>query len=149
MPPRIGPVGAPEFADKLAKLCLRPHAHSSSSSRILDPFAPLNRSASHVNLVQQNHAGATATTPATTTTIAHRRIGIAVSGGVDSMALVTLLARHYRSAISYASATDDHGIQDPGTVQLHGLIVDHKLRDESTTESRYVANEISKQGTGD
>ncbi|GJJ77796.1 tRNA(Ile)-lysidine synthase [Entomortierella parvispora] len=153
MPPRIGPISAPEFADRLAKLCLRPPAHASSSPRILDPFASLKRPVSHSNLVQQGHAAAAATTTTatiTTTTMTTAmpplRIGIAVSGGVDSMALVTLLARHYRSALNHTSAAVNPGTPEAGTVQLHGLIVDHKLRDESTAESRYVANEISKQG---
>ncbi|KAF9959008.1 hypothetical protein BGZ72_010448 [Mortierella alpina] len=59
-------------------------------------------------------------------------IGIAVSGGVDSMALATLLARHYSF---------------PGsTTRLHALIVDHKLRDSSTTEAAYVAQQVQLLG---
>ncbi|KAF9426435.1 hypothetical protein BGZ76_002765 [Entomortierella beljakovae] len=58
-----------------------------------------------------------------------RNIGIAVSGGVDSMALATLLAGYYR---------------DCKTVNLHALIVDHKLRDDSTEEANFVAALVEK-----
>lgn len=58
-----------------------------------------------------------------------RNVGIAVSGGVDSMALATLLARHY----SLQSST-----------RLHAFIVDHKLRDNSTEEANYVAQQVQK-----
>jgi hypothetical protein len=59
-----------------------------------------------------------------------RNVGIAVSGGVDSMALATLLARHY-------------SLQGSST-RLHALIVDHKLRDNSTEEANYVAHQVQK-----
>ncbi|KAG0292077.1 hypothetical protein BGZ96_004564 [Linnemannia gamsii] len=58
-----------------------------------------------------------------------RNVGIAVSGGVDSMALATLLARHY----SLQSNT-----------RLHAFIVDHKLRNNSTEEANYVAQQVQK-----
>ncbi|KAG0039860.1 hypothetical protein BGZ82_006412 [Podila clonocystis] len=62
-----------------------------------------------------------------------RSIGIAVSGGVDSMALATLLSRH---------------VQDQRDalvrIQLHAMIVDHKLRDNSTEEANYVAEQIKR-----
>ncbi|KAG0056346.1 hypothetical protein BGZ83_005465 [Gryganskiella cystojenkinii] len=111
-------ISAKEFAVQLAKVS-RPSLRA-LSPRILDPLASLTGKTPQLH---SNHA--TAAQP--------RRIGIAVSGGVDSMALVTLLARHYRSSIESA-------------VQLHGFIVDHKLRDESTIESQFVAKEIAKQG---
>ncbi|KAF9114323.1 hypothetical protein BGX27_011143 [Mortierella sp. AM989] len=60
-----------------------------------------------------------------------QNIGIAVSGGVDSMALVTLLARHYRSFKN-----------DSKDTKLHALIVDHKLRDNSTEEAAFVAEQV-------
>ncbi|KAF8945378.1 hypothetical protein BGZ47_002794 [Haplosporangium gracile] len=64
-----------------------------------------------------------------------RNIGIAVSGGVDSMALATLLARHY--------SPQSHGINGTMT-RLHAFIVDHKLRDNSTEEAHYVAQQVQK-----
>ncbi|KAF9152719.1 hypothetical protein BG015_004813 [Linnemannia schmuckeri] len=65
---------------------------------------------------------------------AERNIGIAVSGGVDSMALATLLARHYPQS---------PGIN--GTVtRLHAFIVNHRLRDNSTEEADYVAQQVQK-----
>ena len=64
-----------------------------------------------------------------------RNIGIAVSGGVDSMALATLLARHVRS--------QRNSLQ---RIQLHAMIVDHKLRDNSTEEASYVAEQIRRLG---
>ncbi|KAF9924599.1 hypothetical protein FBU30_005447 [Linnemannia zychae] len=61
-----------------------------------------------------------------------RNVGIAVSGGVDSMALATLMAQHY-------------SLQDDGRkTSLHAFIVDHKLRDNSTEEANYVAKQIQK-----
>ncbi|CAO3569675.1 unnamed protein product [Mortierella alpina] len=61
-----------------------------------------------------------------------RDMAIAVSGGVDSMALATLMARHYSS---------------PGsTTRLHALIVDHKLRDNSTAEAAFVAQQVQLLG---
>lgn len=56
-----------------------------------------------------------------------KAVGIAVSGGVDSMALATLYARS-RSA---------------GLPPLHGFIIDHKARPESTVEAQWVAQELS------
>lgn len=51
------------------------------------------------------------------------------------MALVTLLARHYRSL-------------DVGNhkTRLHAFIVDHKLRDNSTEEAEFVAEQVRKLG---
>ncbi|KAF8969762.1 hypothetical protein BGZ46_010629 [Entomortierella lignicola] len=63
-----------------------------------------------------------------------RNIGIAVSGGVDSMALVTLLARHYQSQ------RNDYS----NVANLHAFIVDHKLRDNSTEEATFVAEQVQK-----
>ncbi|KAF9307315.1 hypothetical protein BGZ74_007126 [Mortierella antarctica] len=62
-----------------------------------------------------------------------RSIGIAVSGGVDSMALATLLSRHVQD------------LRDSfQKIQLHAMIVDHKLRDNSTEEANYVAEQIRR-----
>ncbi|KAG9321849.1 hypothetical protein KVV02_005303 [Mortierella alpina] len=81
------------------------------------------------------HRHRTATATASTDAVAstqHRDMAIAVSGGVDSMALATLLARHYSS---------------PGsTTRLHALIVDHKLRDTSTAEAAFVAQQVQLLG---
>ncbi|KAF9128350.1 hypothetical protein BGW39_005159, partial [Mortierella sp. 14UC] len=68
---------------------------------------------------------------------AEKSVGIAVSGGVDSMALATLLARHYTS--QYGTGT----IATTRT-RLHAFIVDHKLRDNSTEEASYVAQQVQK-----
>ena len=144
MPTRIGPISAKEFTERLAKLCLPQPASTSLAPRILDPFtSALTRP------VLQNQP--LSTSPSLhdnkPTTLRPRRIGIAVSGGVDSMALVSLLARHYESVLNptFENFTSAAATAQP-KVQLHGFIVDHKLRDESTTESRYVAKQISKQG---
>ncbi|KAK5815096.1 PP-loop family-domain-containing protein [Linnemannia elongata] len=65
-----------------------------------------------------------------------QNVGIAVSGGVDSMALATLLARHY--------SLQSRGSIDSTTTKLHAFIVDHKLRDNSTEEANYVAQQVQK-----
>ncbi|KAG0032900.1 hypothetical protein BGZ81_009848 [Podila clonocystis] len=62
-----------------------------------------------------------------------RSIGIAVSGGVDSMALATLLSRHVQDQRDALER-----------IQLHAMIVDHKLRDNSTEEANYVAEQIRR-----
>ncbi|KAF2447538.1 hypothetical protein P171DRAFT_518627 [Karstenula rhodostoma CBS 690.94] len=58
-------------------------------------------------------------------------VGIAVSGGVDSMALATLYSKCKRSH------------QLPG---LHGIIVDHKARPGSSEEAEWVAGQLSTLG---
>ncbi|KAF9137418.1 hypothetical protein BGX30_010264 [Mortierella sp. GBA39] len=67
---------------------------------------------------------------------ADRNVGIAVSGGVDSMALATLLSRHY--------SPQSRSTNDSTTTRLHAFIVDHKLRDNSTEEANYVARQVQK-----
>ena len=67
---------------------------------------------------------------------AERNVGIAVSGGVDSMALATLLARYYSS--------QSRGTNGSTTTRLHAFIVDHKLRVNSTEEANYVAQQVQK-----
>lgn len=54
-------------------------------------------------------------------------VGLAVSGGVDSMALATLYANCKR----------------PQLPKLHGIIIDHKARPESTEEAQWVAEQLS------
>lgn len=69
-----------------------------------------------------------------------RNVGIAVSGGVDSMALATLLARHY--------SLQSRGTNGSTSTRLHAFIVDHKLRDNSTEEANYVAQQVQKLSKG-
>ncbi|KAF1915211.1 PP-loop family-domain-containing protein [Ampelomyces quisqualis] len=57
-----------------------------------------------------------------------RPLGFAVSGGVDSMALVSLYARARQTHVHLA--------------QAHGFIVDHKVRPESTEEAEWVAEQL-------
>lgn len=57
-------------------------------------------------------------------------IGLAISGGVDSMALASLSAR-------FAGEND-------WSPELFGFIVDHKMRPESTEEALHVADELAK-----
>ena len=56
-------------------------------------------------------------------------VGLAVSGGVDSMALATLYAKY----------------RHEGLPELHGFIIDHKARPESAEEARWVADQLSKR----
>jgi len=60
-------------------------------------------------------------------------VGLAISGGVDSMALATLYSTIHRTV---------EGLPVP-----HCIIVDHKARPESTEEAKWVAEELrSKRG---
>jgi tRNA(Ile)-lysidine synthetase-like protein len=59
------------------------------------------------------------------------RIGLAVSGGVDSMALAALLAN---------AARKYDGFPEP-----YAFIVDHKLRKESSEEARWVAEQLAEK----
>ncbi|KAF9583228.1 hypothetical protein BGW38_009976 [Lunasporangiospora selenospora] len=71
-----------------------------------------------------------------------KNIGIAVSGGVDSMALVTMLCQHFaKTPRQFPGAI---GSNNFGSIRLHALIVDHKLRDNSTEEARFVARQVQK-----
>ncbi|KAF9949144.1 hypothetical protein BGZ70_001911 [Mortierella alpina] len=80
----------------------------------------------------QRHRTTTIASDDAVTSRRARDMAIAVSGGVDSMALATLLARHYSS---------------PGnTTRLHALIVDHKLRNSSTAEAAFVAQQVQLLG---
>ena len=56
-------------------------------------------------------------------------VGLAVSGGVDSMALATLYAKY----------------RNEGMPDLHGFIIDHKARPESAKEARWVADQLNKR----
>jgi tRNA(Ile)-lysidine synthase len=59
------------------------------------------------------------------------RLGLAISGGVDSMALASLYAR--------AKKTNKF------LPQAHGFIVDHKARPDSTEEANWVAEQLRSQ----
>lgn len=54
--------------------------------------------------------------------------GIAISGGVDSMALAALYAQSR--------------LEDPKLPIPHGFIVDHKVRPESTEEAKWVSQQL-------
>jgi tRNA(Ile)-lysidine synthase len=58
-------------------------------------------------------------------------IGLAVSGGVDSMALATLCKKLFESQHE--------------NVELKAFIVDHKIRRESTMEAYKVANVLQQK----
>ncbi|KAG0644313.1 mitochondrial tRNA-lysidine synthetase [Tuber brumale] len=62
------------------------------------------------------------------------RLGIALSGGVDSMALAYLTSRLFSSHSEPPSA-------------IHAFIVDHKARPESTAEARTIA-QLAKENYG-
>ncbi|KAI4913166.1 hypothetical protein J4E85_010899 [Alternaria conjuncta] len=55
-------------------------------------------------------------------------LGIAISGGVDSMALAALYAQSR--------------LEDPKLPIPHGFIVDHKVRPESTEEAKWVSQQL-------
>lgn len=65
-------------------------------------------------------------------TMHDRSIGLAVSGGSDSMALLALAA-HYRET-------------SLGGVHIHAVTVDHGLRPEAAAEARFVARACAKLG---
>ncbi|OAG13111.1 uncharacterized protein CC84DRAFT_1160330 [Paraphaeosphaeria sporulosa] len=58
-------------------------------------------------------------------------VGLAVSGGVDSMAIATL----------YSRCKQSHRLPD-----LHGIIVDHKARPGSGQEAQWVAEQLATLG---
>ncbi|CAI6254634.1 unnamed protein product [Periconia digitata] len=67
-------------------------------------------------------------------------IGLAVSGGVDSMALATLYNEYRISTLTL------NGLGDADTPpELHGFVVDHKKRPESTEEAEWVAEQLRSQ----
>jgi tRNA(Ile)-lysidine synthase len=61
------------------------------------------------------------------------RVGLAVSGGVDSMALATLYSKALKSPT---------GLSLP---QCHGIIIDHKFRPESTEEAKWVSEQLKSK----
>ncbi|KAG0242636.1 PP-loop family-domain-containing protein [Mortierella sp. GBAus27b] len=95
------------------------------------PFLPTRSDAT----LGQHDEGAAAEVPLSDASRQHQvpqNIGVAVSGGVDSMALVTMLARHYRL------------LEGSPRTRLHAFIVDHKLRNNSTEEAEFVASQVQK-----
>ncbi|KAK5988648.1 tRNA(Ile)-lysidine synthase [Cladobotryum mycophilum] len=68
-----------------------------------------------------------------------QRIALAISGGVDSMAMAFLFAtllKTYRGI----------KIADNPTESIYSIIIDHKLRDESAVEASRVSQELKKLG---
>ncbi|KAG0254487.1 hypothetical protein DFQ27_006818 [Actinomortierella ambigua] len=65
------------------------------------------------------------------------RWGIALSGGVDSMALATLLSQHVHQQ---QQRTFD------AAIRIHAMIVNHNLRDRSKEEAEYVASLVQRLG---
>lgn len=57
-----------------------------------------------------------------------RVVGLAISGGVDSMALAALYSKVENASMSVPPA--------------HGFIVDHKMRPESTEEAKWVKEQL-------
>ncbi|KAI1316315.1 hypothetical protein EDD11_010158 [Mortierella claussenii] len=108
---------------------------------------------SHVNAAKMARNGASKdANAAQTPQWEPQSVAIAVSGGVDSMALVTLLARHFRSQAWQEEEEQQGRTQDKDNdrwmvpTQLHALIVDHKLRHNSTEEAAFVAQQVQKLG---
>ena len=60
----------------------------------------------------------------------HSNFSIAVSGGSDSMALSILLGRYSKL----------------NSINLYALIVDHKIRDESSKEASFVSEKLNQLG---
>ncbi|RSL99350.1 hypothetical protein CDV31_012216 [Fusarium ambrosium] len=66
-----------------------------------------------------------------------QRVVLAISGGVDSMALAFLTSRMLQTFRHFKIADNPaHG--------AIAVVIDHRLRDESTEEARQVANELRK-----
>lgn len=61
------------------------------------------------------------------------QLGLAISGGVDSMALATLYSKASKSPA---------GLHMP---QCHGIIIDHKYRAESTEEAKWVSEQLKSK----
>lgn len=59
-------------------------------------------------------------------------LGLAISGGVDSMALATLCSQLQKA--------------EPRRVSFHGFVVDHGLREGSRAEAEKVARFLKKLG---
>ncbi|KHN97781.1 PP-loop family protein [Metarhizium album ARSEF 1941] len=68
-----------------------------------------------------------------------RRVALAISGGVDSMAMAFLFSNLIRTH-------RDIKIADNPTDGVFGIIIDHQLRPDSTLEAAAVAQELKKLG---
>ncbi|KAI9376341.1 hypothetical protein BJX61DRAFT_530896 [Aspergillus egyptiacus] len=71
-----------------------------------------------------------------------RRLGLAVSGGADSMALAYLCKQWEE----YHSRRDIDNAQDRSDISVTAFVVDHKARQESTQEANTVANWLRELG---
>ncbi|TPX07801.1 uncharacterized protein E0L32_010488 [Thyridium curvatum] len=69
----------------------------------------------------------------------HRPVALAISGGVDSMALAFLCARARRDDPWLKIA--DHPVHS-----FHALVIDHRLREGSSQEARAVARALERVG---
>ncbi|KAI0483999.1 adenine nucleotide alpha hydrolases-like protein [Xylariaceae sp. FL0804] len=76
-----------------------------------------------------------------------RTVGLAVSGGVDSMALAFLCSRLSGPALRDSSSTGFFAGGD-AIGALHGITVDHGLRDGSDREARDVRAALARMGIG-
>jgi tRNA(Ile)-lysidine synthetase-like protein len=65
------------------------------------------------------------------------KIGVALSGGVDSMVLLDLLVKYKQD--TYFSADAVTGTRD---IQIHALTIDHGLRSESSEEALNINNVV-------
>ncbi|KAK5165195.1 uncharacterized protein LTR77_009293 [Saxophila tyrrhenica] len=70
------------------------------------------------------------------------RLGLAISGGVDSMALASL-CREAIDSSSRSAWTDKYSATPPG---FTAFIVNHKLRSDSAHEAQKVSSELSRLG---
>ncbi|KAI0537028.1 hypothetical protein GGR58DRAFT_473194, partial [Xylaria digitata] len=68
-----------------------------------------------------------------------RSVGLAVSGGVDSMALVYLCTRLKRYDHEFK-------IADNPVASFRAIVIDHRLRNESTAEAKAVSAAVRKMG---
>ncbi|KAI0015624.1 hypothetical protein F4780DRAFT_763152 [Xylariomycetidae sp. FL0641] len=68
----------------------------------------------------------------------HRPVGLAISGGVDSMALAYLVYKLRHSDPAFK-------LSDNPISRLHGFIVDHRLRDNSTQEANAVSEWLGRR----
>lgn len=68
------------------------------------------------------------------------KIGVALSGGVDSMVLLDLLVKYKQGTSSSAAAAD--AVTRTRDIQIHALTIDHGLRSESSEEALNINNVV-------
>ncbi|OJI96082.1 hypothetical protein ASPVEDRAFT_181435 [Aspergillus versicolor CBS 583.65] len=78
-----------------------------------------------------------------TTSAVPRRLGLAVSGGADSMALAYLCRQWERQKQAQARGVNNN---DRDEARVTAFVVDHKAREESTQEANTVATWLRKLG---